>query len=630
MTMWLGNNEFKIIRLNIDATQFSKLETSQGKIVIEYEENNGRGINRKRKEFQFHLRILPVVIARSVLSIDFGTTNTCAAFTNNDGLVETIIWPPLFTEAEEDNKSVPSYIYFSDRIEEEASPVKIGMIAKDAYKMMKRNTFHSIKRFICSGRQETIFSRGAYQEITYEQMTADYLRELINVLKDKKGIQFDRYIFTHPTDFGKLRKNKFEEIVQSLGLTRDKDSIDYIDEATAGALDKLKRADSGEHFFLIYDFGGGTTDIVFAQFTHTEYDLDELGTTEKKCLRPIFTTGYDLGGDDINYSIIQGLMELYFKKKGMVIPFVPPDKVDEIPGTFRPEKEMSHLQSNAKSLWNFAEGFKRNIFNDSFSSEEKFALISNSNLHDISSWRFDKVEEAQSLDSDELILVDKDFFNELRNRTFQECGKKISEVIVTVMDYISKSEYKDEPINILLLGRSSRFPMVKDLFEYYVKGNEACLAKYQGFKPLNYQYKFSPDCSIELPEELKHVVVTGALEWQRGFGEIDIKNDIIHYAIYNSTGPLFIQPGKEKVGDICDLIQAIRLDEYSKFATFCTKKFIELRQIQQIKIVKRSVKESTPCGNLQVDIPYELQDIPLRLCIYIDANEELRWFVFDQ
>lgn len=200
--------------------------------------------------------ILPLKEHTASVVMDFGTTASVV------GIVDSQIMLSDHSEAE--NGVVPTLVYYATRSEH-----YIGKTAKEQGILDHKSTQAHIKRDICSGRDRVIWYGRLNEEDwrSPELITQDYLEKFLLPVQNKLKGRIARLALTHPVTFSTRQIRTLSRIAQDV-LHVDEADITTWPEPVAGSFDFIiKRVESNaqddceSYHLLVYDFGGGTTDI---------------------------------------------------------------------------------------------------------------------------------------------------------------------------------------------------------------------------------------------------------------------------------------------------------------------------------------------------------------------------------
>ena len=188
------------------------------------------------------------------IGIDLGTTNSAICI--YDGEKTTIVKGKGQTDV------TPSAIYFDKRGNK--------FIGLDAYKTIPRdaeNVAILFKRFMGSNTPITIPNLGG--SLTPEECSAEILKELFGLLPEeiRKDPEIGTVI-TVPAAFNQMQKDATLKAANMAGIGK----VVMLQEPVA-AIMKVMQARPDDGTFLIFDIGGGTTDISLAESTSGHVSL---------------------------------------------------------------------------------------------------------------------------------------------------------------------------------------------------------------------------------------------------------------------------------------------------------------------------------------------------------------------
>ncbi|MCX6170625.1 MAG: Hsp70 family protein [Ignavibacteriales bacterium] len=617
---WISNNQQIEFQITVDGTSVRENDASQGEFVIEYDEQIQSKILSNKCNHKFNL-VFKKLDAESVIAIDFGTSNTCAAYIDADGEYNLVNWS-YNIGAEEDYKSLPSFLYYSDK--KGVDEIYYGQEAKTSFLQGRPNTFHSVKRFIGEHKSEPVFIHGHPRFVTYEEMTFDYLSKLFNDISIYNERRFTKYIFTHPTNITRAQELAYKDIINRLHINDITAKIKFIDEATAGALHFINQRAESDSYYLVYDFGGGTTDIVLAFFEC--YNIKTPGGfTKHKKLTPLFATGYNYGGDTINELIIEEIVNIIYEKEAKLIPAIPMRERGSLPGNWSDELR-SRVSGNYAKLWDKAESFKKSIDlikdSDTLTISLIYCLTNSSTRDQYTTYLVEPNPSSVELDYTSLC--------DLRKIVFKKVGERLDKIIKEVLSYSNKTIENSKPINILLLGRSSNLKLVQHLFEYYVNNTSFPQDQYDGFYPSDSPLFFNSNSTVEKPDELKQVVALGAIQMENQ--DIETCNDRFYNTII-AWGIEIILPGRVKIDDknpskIVSILQNGTHNEYACYVS--TKNSLKFYHDKSYEFREQSPRLRSSLGYINIKIDKKYIDLEGYLCVYVNSQNQVRSVIIDE
>ena len=394
-----------------------------------------------------------------LLAIDFGTTNTyCAAITDSEDPDARA----LNLRAGERNSDgvIPSVIKYSGFTE-----YAIGINPRNDYQFGRKNVFKSFKRQFASREKlfNIIAGKGESRNFDAEHLVKDYIGKLIDTVKVEHGLTFGNFIFTHPSNMDVNQLTRFKNMFQGLGI--DPARCVFIDEARSSAIYSVIKHGAewtGKYRLLVYDFGGGTTDMTYflvdnngGRFTVDTIDISGLP---------------EFGGDDLtdivfnqSLSFITGEHLYGEEKRGKRLSLLMPKAfrgIERISYDPRFEEEcrynLGHLKIEADRL-------KIRMSREAGNEED------DENVR-LSLYYYDEDRKLPGLESFDLFVKRESFYEEARSK-LQESVRKTLEMIIGNEKEIDGA-YAEEPIHIVLSGRSSALFLVKKMFSEIVEAKQ--------------------------------------------------------------------------------------------------------------------------------------------------------------
>jgi molecular chaperone DnaK len=244
----------------------------------------------------------------TIIGIDLGTTNSCAAVAFGNGQVKLIPYKG-------GDYTVPSIFAIDDKGNE-----LIGHEAKRQWQLNPRNTLYATKRLIGRAPKdevvETVLRTVQYQVhdggaddmavdchgkvFHAHEISAKILGKIRDVASDHLGFGVTRAVVTVPAYFNDRQRQAVKEAGKLVGL----DVVRIINEPTAAALayGVGKKLDQR---VLVYDLGGGTFDVSIIEIRERVFEVK--------------ATGGDmfLGGIDFDNAMIRYVLEDFQGKHGV-------------------------------------------------------------------------------------------------------------------------------------------------------------------------------------------------------------------------------------------------------------------------------------------------------------------------
>ncbi|XP_030974891.1 heat shock cognate 70 kDa protein 2-like [Quercus lobata] len=355
------------------------------------------------------------------IGIDLGTTHSCVAVCKNGGV--------KIIPNDQGYRTTPSYVAFTDYSE----PL-VGNEAKNQVAMNPSNTVFDVKRLI--GRRfndssvqndmklwpfKVISSPGDKPEIevndgkkqfSAEQISSMVLKKMIGTAEAYLGTTVKNAVVTVPAYFNDSQR----QATKDAGFIAGLDDVSIIDEPTAAAsaygFDKMATSTVSKNV-LIFDLGGGTFDVSLLTIRKGNFEVKAAASDTH------------LGGEDFDNRMVNFFVN-EFKRKN-----------EDISGN---PKALSRLRTACERA-------KREL---SFTTSTTIGIDS---LHDGVHFKLE---------------ISRAKFEELNMDLFKKCMEPVEKCLkVAKMD---KSTVDD----VVLVGGSTRIPMVQQLLRDFFNGKELC------------------------------------------------------------------------------------------------------------------------------------------------------------
>ena len=368
------------------------------------------------------------------IGLDLGTTFSCIGVYKNGG-VEII--PNSVGE-----KITPSIVIFKD------NEILVGEDTIDDLVKYYDNCLYEVKRLIGLD-----FSKKNYQEEieklpfkvvlpTQKNKQADIevvinkqkktfspteissliIKKMVHNAENYLHKKIKKLVITVPAYFSENQKKLTSQAAEMLNL----DVIKIINEPTAAALAYGFTEDqSKDKNILVFDLGGGTFDVSILSF---ENEKDNKENVNKKNLSVLSSSGdMHLGGEDFDNALVDFVLEKQKKNKKMI-------------------RKNNHAIKRLKVA---CENIKKNL-----SISDKTTLRINNLL--------DKVDINLEITKQEFENICLPLIERLKlplNNAIAEAGKK--------MQALKKDFTKDDIDEVILVGGSTRIPMVKNFVKNF-------------------------------------------------------------------------------------------------------------------------------------------------------------------
>ncbi|GAB1442384.1 hypothetical protein MASR2M39_12190 [Ignavibacteriales bacterium] len=402
-----------------------------------------------------------------------------------------------------------------------------------------------------------------------------------------------------------------------------------MDEATAGALQILSEmVEDGN--LMIFDIGGGTTDIVYGKLVNETSD-DILGERELKKFIPVFTSGFNFGGDVINEIIGMELVRLLERRKEspVLLPFF------KFEDSFAIPRNIWHLVMPTYSrIWKFAEVFKIGLGKENEFDKKISGVIPLKNgckIDRINAWQIDSTT-LQDFEISDMEL------KELKKAALEKVGDRLEKIITKVWEYKASID-EGGNCKLVLLGQSSKFEFLQNIFFHYFDEN-----KFQKEKLLGYEISGTNilnslvsigNLSVTIPPDGKSLVAQGALKITLQDGEYPVLDDsrVLSRIEYNNNA--YFRVGSRKV-DPRLIVEDKKLKHQSQ--EFYDEYAILQRDIPDVSSLngrKLQFKEKTPhappadYGGPITFKPGNSVSGKAKLLFFLDLEGKIRWALFD-
>ncbi len=241
-----------------------------------------------------------------IIGIDLGTTNSCVAVLEGG--------KPMVIPNQEGARTTPSIVAFGKNNQR-----LVGQLAKRQAVTNAENTIYSIKRFIglrwdeteeerkrvtykcVPGKDNTVNVEVMGKQYTPQEISAMILQKLKTDAETFLGEEVTQAVITVPAYFTDAQRQATKDAGTIAGL----EVLRIINEPTAAALAYGLDKQSQEQFVLVYDLGGGTFDVSILQIGNGIFEV-------------IATAGNNqLGGDDFDAEIVKWLIDQFKQQEGI-------------------------------------------------------------------------------------------------------------------------------------------------------------------------------------------------------------------------------------------------------------------------------------------------------------------------
>jgi molecular chaperone DnaK len=351
-----------------------------------------------------------------IVGIDLGTTNSVVAVMEGDQ-------PKVLINAQ-GSRLTPSVVAFTEKGE-----ILVGQTAKHQQVTNSKNTVFSIKRFmgrrhsevaqeekmvpykVVGGAEEMVKVEVRGKTYTPEEISAMILQDLKKTAETYLGEKVDQAVITVPAYFNDAQRKATKDAGEIAGLK----VLRVLPEPTAAAL-AYGLAKKKNEKICVFDLGGGTFDVSVLDVGDGVFEVLSInGDTH-------------LGGDDFDEELINYLAEQFRKQEGI------------------------DLRKDPMALQRLKEAAEKAKI------ELSSAMETTVNLPFITATQ-DGPKHLQE-------TITRSKFEQLINTLVEKCRKP-------VVDALRDAKLNPDQINeVILVGGSTRVPMVKRLVKELFKGKE--------------------------------------------------------------------------------------------------------------------------------------------------------------
>ena len=378
-----------------------------------------------------------------IIGIDLGTTNSVVAVMEGDQ-------PKVLINAQ-GSRLTPSVVAFTEKGE-----ILVGQTAKHQQVTNSKNTIFSIKRFmgrrhsevaqeekmvpykIVGGAEEMVKIEVRGKTYTPEEISAMILQELKKTAETYLGEKVDQAVITVPAYFNDAQRKATKDAGEIAGLK----VLRVLPEPTAAALGYGLAKKKNEKLF-VFDLGGGTFDVSVLDVGDGVFEVLSInGDTH-------------LGGDDFDEELINYLAEQFRKQEGI------------------------DLRKDPMALQRLKEAAEKAKI------ELSGAMETTVNLPFITATQ----EGPKHLQD----TITRSKFEQMIGHLVEKCRKP-------VIDALKDAKLNPEQIEeVILVGGSTRVPMVKKLVKELFKGKEP-------------NQTVNPDEVVAVGAAIQAIIATGGME----------------------------------------------------------------------------------------------------------------------
>ena len=425
------------------------------------------------------------------LAIDFGTTNSCCAYIDLDTHKPKLI--PLDNEAKPPEIMPSSIIYHSNPIDGKTH--RVGYDA-DTHRTSEIDGSY----YITSAKRWLGYQWARHFPNNLKLQPSDVVADIFKHIIEQAEKYLDAFttkskirkcIVTYPTMFPHRQREDLRRAFEKNGIT----DVILIDEGSAASIatifQRRGKVTSRDYRLLVYDFGGGTIDIVLSQVINDEGEIK---------FEPLASGGDPTyGGEDVTQAIVDTVLNK-FKSQ---IRNVNPDLSFEIPYFDRRETPQptgnSNIvrvtRSNTSILYATAEEMKRKLSKET-ETVGYFSLmvLVGTNIRPLAA------------------LTENDISVQLSTQQLQEVLKHGLSKTFNDIDTMIEDNGGRLPDTVILAGQSSKMLSVKEMMTAH------------------FQKKYGKSIDVRLGKPPKECVVLGAAEYGSHYTLPDTGGDWIEYS----------------------------------------------------------------------------------------------------
>lgn len=444
---------------------------------------NTPGPNRQ-KDVYLEINVKQMPDFEGTLAIDFGTVNSCCATFDNLGQ------PKLITLESQDSNNqrptiAPSVVLYNDRIDGNTRLYEIGskaysysfqpLAAPSTVRQVKRNLGKSM-RFNISYYNDL----SKQDSLTPKEVTADILKRLLERAEDELKGRIVSCTVSHPSRFSLRQIEDLKAALTACGIKTD--NIATMHEPLGAALNYIQQKrvpkDNEQYHLMVFDFGGGTTDITLLHVTNRWDEEQQIYVVTPKVLGA--TGDRWFGGEDVTDVVMELALEKY------------KEAIDKVYQTAEDSKKEIIIPFKAEDFVNDArrQGMARDnrIYLREWAEAAKIALSEYGDDHPNPM----TAVPVLSVLVDNQVKADQFFHKDIvpHQAALNEQIKPRLEKLMEMMRRLAVNNGIVSPDVILLSGKSSAFSIVEEVIKDEFHGSD-----------------------IHRPDDLKECVVLGACQF---------------------------------------------------------------------------------------------------------------------
>ena len=469
----LPNLEFPI---NIEGGEHHNIEMQISAIGIEpetYPVNftiNSNCEDTPRYEGVLNVDVKKLEAYPHYLAIDFGTTNSCCAYFGAEDVFQLIQ-----LNSENPLNIIPSSVIYHSQ-PRNGDVYKVGYEAETARTSEIDGPYYisSVKRWLGYSWNRQFPND---LELQPSDVVADILKHIIQRAEEHLDTistrsRIKKCVITYPTMFNRKQQEDIKQAFEKVGIT----DLIFIDEASAASLGAIsQRRQQGDYRLLVYDFGGGTIDIVLSQVTNNGREIT---------IEPLAHGGNPkYGGDDVTQAIVDFVLNEFgqrIERESLnlryKIPYLSPREIWQSLGDQREDRAKL---LNTSHLYNGAEELKKELSDEDEANRDFLLSVLVGN----------DIRPLESLTQRDInVSISK---AQLHSLVADELHQTFADI-----DAMIRENGGHLPEIVILAGQSSKMPMVKEMMTTH------------------FQQRYQTDgIDIELSDSPKECVAIGAAQY---------------------------------------------------------------------------------------------------------------------
>lgn len=425
------------------------------------------------------------------LAIDFGTTNSCCAYIDLDTYKPKLI--PLDTKANPPEIMPSTIVYHS-----KPTNGKTHHVGYDAENF--RTSEIDGPYYITSVKRWLGYEWGRHFPDNQNIQPCDVVADIFTYIIQQAEKYLDTFttqskvnkcIVTYPTMFPHEQRADLRRAFEKIGI----DDVILIDEGSAASIatvfQRRVKDTSKDYRMLVYDFGGGTIDIVLSQVSNNDGEIK---------FEPLASGGNPrYGGEDVTHAIVKDILE----RLSTEIRRVNPNLSFEIP-YFDSRKTSIPFEKTSID--------RARLFNSVilYSQAERIKKELGEKSETTGSFPIEVVvgNDTRSLEN----LTQGDTTVQLSTQQLQKIIKPGLSKTFDDIDAMIEANDARLPDIVILAGQSSKMRAVKQMMHTH------------------FQNKYGRSVDVQLGDPPKECVVLGAAEYGRHHIVPDDDGDWINYA----------------------------------------------------------------------------------------------------